>query len=113
MHLRIALIAACAAYAAPITAQGTGLSRSDAVQTAIDRGARLGVARADTAVANAGLMLARARPNPGLSASYSKSVPNYHAAVAIPLDFRWLRQLRVRAAELGLQSAQLRFQLAR
>jgi cobalt-zinc-cadmium efflux system outer membrane protein len=113
MHLRVALIAACAAYAAPITAQTRGLSRSDAVQTAIERGARLGVARADTAIANAGLIAARARPNPTLAGSYSKSIPNYHAAVDIPIDFPWLRQLRIRAAELGLQAAELKYQLAR
>jgi cobalt-zinc-cadmium efflux system outer membrane protein len=113
MHLRVALIAACAAYAAPITAQTRGLSRSDAVQTAIERGARLGVARADTSVANASLISARAHPNPALAAGYSKSIPNYHAALDIPIDFPWLRQLRVRAAEFGLQAAELRFQLAR
>ena len=33
--------------------------------------------------------------------------------VDIPIDFPWLRQMRVRAAEYGLQAAQLRFQLAR
>jgi len=113
MLLRIALMTACAAYAVPVTAQVTRLSRSDAIQAAMDRGARLGVARADTAVANAGLISARARPNPSLSASYSKSVPNYHTALDIPIDFPWLRQLRVRAAELGLQAAQVRYQFAR
>jgi outer membrane protein, heavy metal efflux system len=113
MHVRFVLFAAGALYAAPITAQTTRLSRSDAVQAAIERGARLGVARADTAVANAGLISARARPNPGLTASYSKSVPNYHAGVDIPIDFPWLRQMRVRAAEFGLQAAQLKYQFAR
>jgi len=113
MHVRLVLFAAGAVYATPIIAQTGGLSRSDAVQAAIERGARLGVARADTAVANAGLISARARPNPGLSASYSKSVPNYHVGVDIPIDFPWLRQMRVRAAEFGLQAAQLRYQLVR
>jgi cobalt-zinc-cadmium efflux system outer membrane protein len=113
MHVRLVLFAAGAVYATPIIAQTGGLSRSDAVQAAIERGARLGVARADTAVANAGLISARARPNPGLSASYSKSVPNYHVSADIPIDFPWLRQMRVRAAEFGLQAAQLRYQLVR
>jgi len=113
MHVRIVLFTAGALYVAPITAQTTGLSRSGAVQTAVERGARLGVARADTAVASAALITARARPNPGLSASYSKSVPNYHVGADIPIDFPWLRQMRVRSAEFGLQAAQLRYQLAR
>ena len=113
MHVRLVLFAAGALYAAPIIAQTGGLSRSDAIRAAIERGARLGVARADTAVANAGVISARARPNPVLAASYSKSVPNYHVGADIPIDFPWLRQMRVRAAEYGLQAAQLRFQLAR
>ena len=65
------------------------MARSDA---ALDRGARLGVARADTAVASAALITARALPNPSLNASYSKSVPNYHVSVDIPIDFPMLRQ---------------------
>ena len=93
MHVRIVLFAAGALYAAPITAQTTRMSRSDAVQAAIERGARVGVARADTAVAHAGLISARTRQNPGLSASYTKSVPNYHVGVDIPIDFPWLRQM--------------------
>src|SRR6476620_3957102 len=113
MHVRLVLFAAGAVYATPIIAQTGGLSRTDAVQAAIERGARRGVARADTAVANAGLITARARPNPGLSASYSKSVPNYHVGVDIPIDFPWLRQMRVRAAEFGLQAAQIKYQFAR
>jgi len=113
MRFRIALIVACGVYAAPIAAQRGGLSRSDAIQTAIDRGARLGLSRAETAVASAGLITARARPNPSLTTSYSKSFPNYHVAVDVPFDFPWLRQLRVRSAELGLQAAQLRYQFAR
>jgi cobalt-zinc-cadmium efflux system outer membrane protein len=113
MHVRLVLLAAGAVYAAPVIAQTGGLSRSDAVQAAIERGARLGVARADTAVANAGLISARVRPNPALAVGYSKSVPNYHVAVDIPIDFPWLRQMRVQAAAYGLQAAQLRYQLAR
>src|SRR5947209_8734415 len=113
MLFRIVLIATCAVRAVSSAAQIPGLSRNDAVQTALERGARLGVARADTAVAVAALITARARPNPALSTTYTKSVPNYHVALDIPLDFPWLRQLRVRAAELGLNAAQLRYQFAR
>jgi outer membrane protein, heavy metal efflux system len=113
MRFRIALVAACAVRAAPMIAQTTPLTRAAAVETALDRGARLGVARADTAVANAQLITARARPNPSLSASYSAAVPNYHVNLDVPIDFPQLRSLRVRSAQIGLQAAQLRFQFAR
>jgi cobalt-zinc-cadmium efflux system outer membrane protein len=91
----------------------TPLTRDAAVAIALDRGARLGVARADTAVANAQLITARALPNPSLSASYSKSLPNYHVVADIPFDFPQVRSLRVRSAQLGLEAAQLRYRLAR
>ncbi|HEY4219444.1 MAG TPA: TolC family protein [Gemmatimonadaceae bacterium] len=89
------------------------MTRADAVQAALEHGARLGVARADTAVANAALITARARPNPSLSATYSAATPNYHLIADVPIDFPWLRRLRVQAAQLGLEAAQYRFQYAR
>jgi cobalt-zinc-cadmium efflux system outer membrane protein len=117
MRFRTALIMACAARAVPLNAQiptqATSLTRADAVQTALERGARLGVARADTAVANAALITARELPNPSLSASYSAATPNYHLLADVPIDFPWLRGLRVQSAQLGLQAAQYRFQFAR
>ena len=113
MRFRIALVLACAGRAAPLVAQTTPLGRADAVQMAIARGARLGVARADTAAANAQLITAGARPNPLASASYSKDVPNYHLNVAIPIDFPRLRSLRIRSAQLGFDAAKLRYQFAR
>ncbi len=113
MRFRLALLGALVVCAAPLGAQGTPFTRSDAVQTALDRGARLGVARADSVVAVASLITARARPNPSASATYSAAVPNYHFIVDIPIDFPALRQLRVRSAELGVEAARLRFQFAR
>lgn len=112
MRFRIALLAVCAVRAASAAAQ-TPLSRADAVQTALDRGARLGVARADTAVANAQVITARARPNPTLTGTYSAAVPNYHLIADIPIDFPWLRDTRIRSAQLGLQAAQFRYEFAR
>jgi len=112
MHFRIALVAACAVSAAPIAAQAP-LTRADAVQTAMERGARLGVAQADTAVANAQLIVARARPNPTLNGSYSAANPNYHVSADFPIDLPGLRQTRIRAAQLGVSAAQLRFLSAR
>ena len=86
----------------------TPLTRSGAIDAALNRGARLPVARADSAVAGAALIAARARPNPTLNGSYSKSVPNYHVSADIPLEFPALRNLRVRSAQVGLQAAQLK-----
>ena len=80
---------------------------------ALERGARLGVARADTAVANAALITARARPNPSLTANYSKALPNYHVIADVPFDFPTVRSLRIRSAQVGLEAAQLRYRLAR
>jgi outer membrane protein, heavy metal efflux system len=101
---------ACAASAASSGAQAPPpLSRAAAIQGALERGARIAVAAADTSVASAALIAARARPNPSLTASYSKSLPNYHAAVDIPIDYPMLRQLRIRSAQSGVQAAQLRF----
>ena len=85
------------------------MSRQAAIDAALANGARLGVARADTAVARAQLLSARALPNPALAASYSKSTPQYHVAVDLPIDFFWLRGARVGAARYGQRAAQLRF----
>jgi cobalt-zinc-cadmium efflux system outer membrane protein len=48
-----------------------------------------------------------------VSASYSKSVPNYHYSFDIPFDFPYIRQLRIRSAQTGLDAANLRYTLAR
>jgi cobalt-zinc-cadmium efflux system outer membrane protein len=113
MRLRVALGAAVVVNAAPLFAQATPLSRSDAVRSALAQGARLGVARADSLLASAQVALARTRPNPGLSLSYTKSFPTYHALVDIPFDFPGIRSLRIRAAEVGAQAANLRNQFVR
>jgi outer membrane protein, heavy metal efflux system len=113
MRFRTAVIVACVVRAAPIAGQLTPMTRADAVAAALDRGARLGVARADTAVAGAQLLAARALPNPSLSASYSKSFPTYHVNADIPIDLPPLRSLRVRSAQIALDAARLRFQFAR
>ena len=89
------------------------MTRATAVATALERGARLGVARADTAVAGAQLLAARALPNPTLSASYSKSFPQYHVNADFPVDLPPLRSLRVRSAQVALDAARLRYQFAR
>lgn len=112
MRFRIALLAACAVPVVSVAAQ-TPLTRATAVQTALDRGARLAVARADTAIANAALITARARPNPSLTASYSKSVPTQHVNVDIPIEFPMMRALRVQSAQAGVRAARLKFEFDR
>jgi cobalt-zinc-cadmium efflux system outer membrane protein len=112
MRFRFALRIAPWLLAAPLAAQ-TPLTRSGAIEAAFDRGARLGVAQADTAVANAALITARALPNPSVNGSYSKSTPNWHVNADIPIDFPMLRNLRVRSARVGLLAAQLKLQFNR
>jgi cobalt-zinc-cadmium efflux system outer membrane protein len=91
----------------------TPLTRKDVLDAALGRGARLAVARADTAVASAAVVAARARLNPSLGVSYSKSVPNHHVNVDIPFEFPALRAMRIRAAQVGLRAADLKFQFDR
>ena len=106
-------LAATLLTASAAAAQLTPMTRTQALETALDRGVRLAVAQADTAVAAAQVVAARVRPNPSVSASYSKSVPNYHYSFDIPFDFPTIRQLRIRAAQTGLDAANLRYTLAR
>ena len=89
------------------------LSRADAVAAAVARGGRLAIARADTTAAYALLLVARARPNPSASASYSKSYPQAHAALDLPIEFPWLRRARIGGAEAGRDAARLTFLFAR
>ena len=104
--------ALCLLHTSIVVAQAP-LTRSGALEAALSRGPRLALARADTAVARAGVLVARARPNPSLTGTYSKSFPNYHVAADVPVDFPTLRGLRIRAAQLGLDAANVRFVLAR
>jgi cobalt-zinc-cadmium efflux system outer membrane protein len=112
MRVRIAIIVGCAVSAAPVAAQ-VPLTRSDAVEAAVARGGRLGLAQADTAVAGAALLAARARPNPALDLSYSRSVPTYHVSVDVPVDYPRLRRLRIQSAQASVRAADLRYTFAR
>jgi cobalt-zinc-cadmium efflux system outer membrane protein len=83
------------------------------VESALARGARVAVARADTMVAYAELLSARGLQNPTLSATYSKSVPRYHLTADVPFDYPWVRRTRIRSAQVGRLAAQYRFQFER
>lgn len=89
------------------------VSRSDAVAAALSRGARLAVARADTAAARAQLATASAFTNPSLAATYTKSVPQYHVTLDMPIDFPGVRGTRIQSAKASLLAAQYRFRFER
>lgn len=89
------------------------ITREQAVESAVARGARAAVARADTLVSAAQLLTARARENPSLSATYSKSLPHYHAIVDLPFDLAGIRGARIRSAEATRLASQYRFEFER
>jgi cobalt-zinc-cadmium efflux system outer membrane protein len=89
------------------------VSRQQAVDIAVMRGARAAVARADTLVGAAQLITARSRDNPSLAATYSKAVPTYHAILDFPLDISGIRGARIRAAEATRLASQYRFSFER
>jgi outer membrane protein, heavy metal efflux system len=97
----VALPAASARAQQPVT-------REQAVASAQARGARAGLARADSAAARAEGMIARAFGNPTLLASYSKSAPQLHAIMEVPLGYPWIRSARVGAAAAAERSANYR-----
>jgi cobalt-zinc-cadmium efflux system outer membrane protein len=99
---------------APLGAQRpTPVTRADAVASTVTRGARLALARADTAVAGALLKSARMFQNPALAAAYSKATPNYHVTLEIPLDVLTSRGSRIGSARAGALAAQHRFAFER
>jgi cobalt-zinc-cadmium efflux system outer membrane protein len=89
------------------------ISREQAIEAAVTRGARAAVARADTLVGAAQLLTARSWDNPSLGATYSKAPPNYHAIVDLPLDITGVRGTRIRAAQAGRLASQYRFEFER
>ena len=112
----IALVMALAAGARAACAQSATaqlITREEAVRLALARGTRAAVASATERSARAGLLSARALANPALSTSYSKSVPQYHAIVGIPLDFLLRRPLQVSAALSASEAASYRLAFER
>jgi outer membrane protein, heavy metal efflux system len=104
-------MASAIAFVIPVRAHAQQpVTRQQAVDAAVTRGARAAVARADTLVGSAQLLAARGRDNPSLSATYSKSTPHYHAIVDLPLDLTGVRSARIRSAEATRLASQYRFQ---
>ena len=89
------------------------VTRQQAIESAITRGARSAVARADTLVGAAQLLTARSWENPSLAATYSKSPPPYHAIVDLPFDITGIRGARIRAADAFRLASQYRFEFER
>ncbi|HKW09659.1 MAG TPA: hypothetical protein VJO33_04720, partial [Gemmatimonadaceae bacterium] len=89
------------------------MSRAEAIDAAVTVGPRLAVAQADTAVALAALITARALPNPTLAASYTKDQPQYHSTLEFPLDFPWLRGPRIGSASAARTAAQYHYTFQR
>ncbi len=83
-------------------------TRGAAIGAAVAASPALAAARADTAAAVAQLLLARALPDPTLSAIYSRDIPQYHVTVEMPVDQLWLRGLRTRASTSGAIAARYR-----
>ncbi|MDQ6871592.1 MAG: TolC family protein [Gemmatimonadota bacterium] len=89
------------------------ITRQQAVDVAVLRGARAAVARADTLVGTAQLITAKGRDNPSLALTYATAVPTYHAIVDLPLDISGVRGARIRSAEATRLASQYRFQFER
>jgi outer membrane protein, heavy metal efflux system len=89
------------------------ITRDSAISLALSHGSRAAIASATARSAAARVRQAGAFANPLLSASYSKSLPQYHASVDIPLDFLTLRGLRVASARSSSEAAQLRLAFER
>lgn len=84
------------------------VTRALAERAALASGPRVALARADSAVARAGLITARALPNPSLSASYTVDKPSKHVSLDVPLDAPWTRGPRIGAARAAGRAAGLR-----
>lgn len=113
MHLCARAAALLVLLPASLARSQQPVSRQQAVESAVVRGARSAVARADTLVGAAQVLTARSWENPSLAGTYSKSPPNYHAMVALPLDITGARGARIRAAQASRLASQYRFDFER
>ncbi len=107
----ISALLSLAPCGAVIAQQPVAMTRQAAVRAALMTGPRIAVAAADTLVAAAQALTAGAWSNPLLSASYTRSVPNYHVTAELPLDALWLRNTRLGAAAATQLAARYRFVL--
>ena len=111
--LQAAVVAACLTASFGAAQTPRPLTREAAIATALQRGGRLRLAYADTAAAVARLRVARTLENPALTAEYSKSAPQYHLTLDLPVDYPWLRRTRIAAAEASRDAAKYRYAFER
>jgi outer membrane protein TolC len=111
--IRLAVVVATSVGVASVGAAQTPLTRADAVATALARGARLAVSRADSAAAGAALAQARQFENPTVGFQRTESTPREHLSLDVPIDFPWQRAPRIGVAQAALVAAQQRFAFER
>jgi cobalt-zinc-cadmium efflux system outer membrane protein len=111
-NTKLALAMACCSgpFATIMGQQSPPLTRAQAIAAALATNPRLAGARADSAAAAARGITAGALPNPTISASYTKDIPQYHLTAEMPIDQLWLRGARVSAAKASQRAAQYRLQ---
>ncbi|MEO8580363.1 MAG: hypothetical protein ABI469_08940, partial [Gemmatimonadales bacterium] len=109
MRFSIGAAALCMVFSSVAKSQQP-VTRQQAIESAVARGARAAVARADTLVGAAQLVTARSWDNPSLAATYSKAPPNYHAIVDLPLDITGARGARIRSADASRVASLYRFE---
>lgn len=107
MH-RLALIPAVVLLCWSNNVSAQTISRQQAVDSALSRGGRLAVAIADTSAARARLLSASALENPSFNASYSKSAPQLHFTVDLPIPLPGLRSARISSAQAAARGADYR-----
>lgn len=106
---RIAAAGAVVLAAAGASGAQQQVTRTAAIASAVERGPRVAIARADSAAARAQLSFARQYENPVFGLSYSKDAPQHHVGLDIPLDLPWFRNPRIGFARAALDAATLRF----
>ncbi len=89
------------------------LTRLAAIDTALIRGARLALARADSLMARALQGTAHEYPNPVANLTYTRDEPHYHGILNFAFDYPWIRDARVRAADANYRSATYRYAFER
>lgn len=107
MH-RLALISAGVFLFWSTDVSAQAISRQEAVDSALTRGGRLAVAIADTSAARARIMSAGALENPSFNATYSKSAPQLHFTVDVPIPLPGLRSARIGSAQAAFRGASYR-----
>ena len=110
------IVAASLAWGAAASvahAQMRPVTRADAIASALGRGPRLAITRADSGAAGAALFLARQYENPALTLEHTRSTPRQHLSLQLPLWVPAQRSLQIRSASALLDAATMRFTFER